>query len=155
MDIVRNSADPPRPLAWYGRKKFGRLGWAQIPPPYRSLDILTLKVWMYKIKLWESSDQSNNFLLNIGGWVVRWPYSFSVLNHIYHSKTKILFRDLQNKLLYNKLFRTRSSKDPPPLLHMSILFFDKKFGCGADPPPFSDNVQYSIVFFMASLSSLS
>ena len=24
---------------------------------------------------------------------------------------------------------------------MYILFIDKKFGCGADPPPFSDNVQ--------------
>ena len=36
----------------------------------------------------------------------------------------------------------------PPLLHMSILFFDKKFGCGADPrPPFSDNVRNFVVFF--------
>ena len=44
LDIVQNSDDPPSPLGWYGRKKYGRLGRAQTPPPYRSLDILTLKV---------------------------------------------------------------------------------------------------------------
>ena len=38
-------------------KKYGRLGRAQTPPPSRSLDILTLKVWMYKIMVWENSDQ--------------------------------------------------------------------------------------------------
>ena len=32
------------PLAWYGRKKYGRFRWAHTPPPYRSLDISTIKV---------------------------------------------------------------------------------------------------------------
>ena len=43
LDIVQNSETPP-PLGWYGRIKYGRLALAQTPPPYRSLDILTLKV---------------------------------------------------------------------------------------------------------------
>ena len=42
LDIVQNSEIPP--LGWYGRIKYGRLALAQTPPPYRSLDILTLKV---------------------------------------------------------------------------------------------------------------
>ena len=31
---------------------------------------------------------------------------------------------------------------------MSILFFNKKFGCGADPTLSLDNVQNFIVFFL-------
>ena len=56
LDIVQNSETPP--LGWYGRIKYGRLALVQtFPPPYQSLDILTFKVWMYKIMVWENSDQ--------------------------------------------------------------------------------------------------
>ena len=44
LDIVRNSDDPPPPsLVWTQKVWTLRLG-SDPPPPYRSLDILTLKV---------------------------------------------------------------------------------------------------------------
>ena len=41
--LSKTPRPPPHPLGWYGRIKYGRLALAQTPP-YRSLDILTLKV---------------------------------------------------------------------------------------------------------------
>ena len=61
------------------------------------------------------------------GVLVGDPIYFTVLKHLYHYKTDILFKDLQNNF-YTKKFRTRSSDPPPhPTVRTSILFFDKKF----------------------------
>ena len=49
LDIVRNSDDPP-PQAGMDAKSLDAQVGLRPPPHYRSLDILTLKVWMYKIK---------------------------------------------------------------------------------------------------------
>ena len=47
-----------------------------------------------------------------GGWVGRSPYSFSGLNHLDHFKTEILFKELQNKLL----FKTNLDEELQPRL---------------------------------------
>ena len=66
------------------------------------------------------------------GVLVGDPIYFTVLKHLYHFKTEILFKDLQNNFYTKKQFRTRSS-DLPTTVRTSILFFDKKFGWVEDP----------------------
>ena len=131
MDIVRNPDAPP-PLAWYGRKKYGRLRWARTPAVVWTFGTKSLNVQNHGLRKFGSI---NFFLLNISGWVGRWPYSFSVLNHAYHYETEILFRYLQNKLLYKKLVWTRSS-NPPPLYTCPYLSSIKILAAALTPPSF-------------------
>ena len=49
-----------------------------------------------------ATQAEGGLVLKISWWVGRWPYSFSVLKHAYDHKTEILFRNLQNKLLFKK-----------------------------------------------------
>ena len=67
LDNVQNSLIPP--LGRYGRKKFGRSDLLLNPPsPYRSLDILTVKDWKFKVYFQQISYQSKNwnFLVGLG-----------------------------------------------------------------------------------------
>ena len=63
------------------------------------------------------------------GVLVGDPIYFTVLKHLYHFKTEILFKDLQNN------FYTKNNfvQGAPPTVRTSILFFDKKFGWVEDP----------------------
>ena len=68
------SLNRPFTLSYENKKIPPRLVWTfrlgAYPPPYRSLDILALKVWMYKIMFWENLDQSNFlFWILVGGLV--------------------------------------------------------------------------------------
>ena len=67
--------------------------------------------------------------------LVGYQIGFTVLKHVYHFKTEILFKDLQNNF-YKKNSFGRGAPTPPPPKHMSILFFDKKFGRDEDPTSF-------------------
>ena len=60
-----------------------------------------LKVHCY-MSFITASKAEGGLVLNISWWVGIWPYSFSVLTRAYDLKTEILFRDLQNKLLFKK-----------------------------------------------------
>ena len=70
-----------------------------------------------------------------------------VQNFDEHFNTEILLRNLQNKhftkIILDKEFWPSSK-------HMSELFCNKKFGCGADLPPplFLDNIKYFVSFFL-------
>ena len=80
-------------------------------PAYHSLDILMLKVWMYKIMFWEKSDQYNFFQILVGMFVGD-PIGFTVLKHVYHFKTEILFKDLQNNF-YKKAVSDEELRPSP------------------------------------------
>ena len=81
------------------------------------------------------------------GVLVGDPIYFTVLKHLYHFKTEILFKDLQNNF-YTKKFRTRSS-DPPPIPLYARPYFSliKSLAGLRTPPPFSDNVR-NFEFFL-------
>ena len=51
-------------------------------------------------------------------------------------------------ILQKKYFKLLGPPKPSPHEHMSVLHFDKKFGCTAalTPHPFSDNVKNFVVF---------
>ena len=67
------------------------------------------------------------------GVMVGDPISLTVLKHVYHFETGILFKGLQNNF-YKKRFGWGALTPPLPSIQMSILFFDNKFGWGEDPP---------------------
>ena len=66
------------------------------------------------------------------GVLVGDPIYFTVLKHLYHFKTEILFKDLQNNF-YTKNNFVQGAPTPPLTVRTSILFFDKKFGWVEDP----------------------
>ena len=58
---------PPNP-GWYGRKKFGRLGWAQTPPSpkFGHFEVKSLNLQNHVMRKFGAIIF---FILNINGWV--------------------------------------------------------------------------------------
>ena len=67
------------------------------------------------------------------GVLVGDPIYFTVLKHLYHFKTEILFKDLQNNFYTKNNFVQGAPIPSPPTVRTFILFFDKKFGWVEDP----------------------
>ena len=79
------------------------------------------------------------------GVLVGDPIYFTVLKHLYHFKTEILFKDLQNNFYTKKNFV--GAPTSPPLYARPYFSLIKSLA-GMRTPPLSDNVQNFVVFFI-------
>ena len=85
------------------------------------------------------------------GVLVGDPIYFTVLKHLYHFKTEILFKDLQNNF-YTKNNFVQGAPTSPPLYARPYFSLIKSLAGLRTPPPFSDNVRNFEFFFIASLT---
>ena len=80
------------------------------------------------------------------GVLVGDPIYFTVLKHLYHFKTEILFKDLQNNF-YTKNNFVQGAPTSPPLYARPYFSLIKSLAGLRTPPPFSDNVRYFEFFY--------
>ena len=77
------------------------------------------------------------------GVLVGDPIYFTVLKHLYHFKTEILFKDLQNNFYTKNNFIQGAPTHPP----RHRMHYAHSLAGLRTPPPFSDNVR-NFEFFL-------